>query len=223
MRYDPGTIMVAGREIPVMFICRTSKSITVRYVDEHFEVGYPQFIGLEKAEDYFYHHLDQKKLVEWVSAAAVKIKYPLFYLFGEVCEWQPQPDGTILVSHHEDHTRAYTLSEVPLEYFLAARLKSYLDWKIPQYYQAGLMPQYPLVEIKKMRNAWGKCYPLKNKLAFNTRLVHEPRGAIDSVIIHEIGHFHSRRHDASFYQWVKSHYPDYEKWDVFLKKGGVSL
>ncbi|MCZ8088700.1 MAG: SprT family zinc-dependent metalloprotease [Rhodobacteraceae bacterium] len=56
----------------------------------------------------------------------------------------------------------------------------------------------PLWGIKVMRTKWGSCNPEKGLIWLNLDLAKKPLHALDYVILHEIAHFVSPRHDEVF-------------------------
>jgi predicted metal-dependent hydrolase/Zn-dependent peptidase ImmA (M78 family)/DNA-binding Xre family transcriptional regulator len=53
-------------------------------------------------------------------------------------------------------------------------------------------------QTKYMITKWGACNTEKKKLWFNLQLVQKPPGCLDYIILHELTHLITRRHDATF-------------------------
>lgn len=52
--------------------------------------------------------------------------------------------------------------------------------------------------MRRMRTKWGSCNPDKRLVWLNLELAKKPLTALDYVILHEMAHFVSRRHDDVF-------------------------
>ncbi len=52
--------------------------------------------------------------------------------------------------------------------------------------------------VRRMRTKWGSCNPDKGLVWLNLELAKKPLAALDYVILHEMAHFVSRRHDDVF-------------------------
>jgi len=49
-----------------------------------------------------------------------------------------------------------------------------------------------------MRTKWGSCNPKTGRIWLNLSLAKKPLGALDYVVLHEMAHFVSPRHDDLF-------------------------
>lgn len=78
------------------------------------------------------------------------------------------------------------------------------------------------VTIRNQTSRWGSCSAKKN-LNFNVLLMLTPREVIDSVIVHELCHIRHMDHSKAFYAEVLKYFPEYHKWDDWLKKNGSAL
>lgn len=56
----------------------------------------------------------------------------------------------------------------------------------------------PLHGIKRMRTKWGSCNPKTRRIWLNLSLAKKPLSALDYVVLHEMVHFVSPRHDQEF-------------------------
>ena len=50
-----------------------------------------------------------------------------------------------------------------------------------------------------------------------------PASVIDYLIVHELAHFHHKRHNADFWNEVDKYYPDYQRHVAWLKENGATL
>ncbi|MBR4241372.1 MAG: M48 family metallopeptidase, partial [Eubacterium sp.] len=69
---------------------------------------------------------------------------------------------------------------------------------------------------------WGSCSS-KGNLNFNCLLMLTPPEVIDSVVVHELCHRKEMNHSKRFYDEVLRVYPDYKKWNKWLKDNGSAI
>lgn len=82
---------------------------------------------------------------------------------------------------------------------------------------------YGRISIRCQKTRWGSCSS-KGNLNFNCLLMLTPPEVIDSVVVHELCHRKEMNHSRRFYEEVLRLYPDYRKWNAWLRKnGGVIL
>lgn len=63
--------------------------------------------------------------------------------------------------------------------------------------------------IRDMRTKWGSCNSSKGIIWLNTELSAKPTNATDYVILHEIAHLISDRHDDQFIAILDQHMPQW--------------
>ena len=78
---------------------------------------------------------------------------------------------------------------------------------------------YGRITIRNQRTRWGSCSS-KGNLNFNCMLMITPPEVVDSVIVHELCHLKEMNHSDRFYREVLRVYPDYWRWDRWLKENG---
>ena len=90
-------------------------------------------------------------------------------------------------------------------------------------YYAGLLGEdFAGVTIRCQRTRWGSCSAKRN-LNFNCLLMLTPPEVIDAVVVHEVCHLREMNHSERFYALVLRLYPDYRRWDKWLKENGRLL
>lgn len=96
---------------------------------------------------------------------------------------------------------------------IPARVRRYADL---------LGESYGRVTVRCQRTRWGSCSTKRN-LNFNCLLMLAPPEVIDAVVVHEVCHLREMNHSAVFYAHVLRLYPDYRRWDKWLKDNGRLL
>lgn len=81
---------------------------------------------------------------------------------------------------------------------------------------------YGRITIRNQRSKWGSC-TAKGNLNFNCLLMLAPGEVLDSVIVHELCHRKYMNHSDKFYTEVLRVFPEYRKWDKWLKDNGNIL
>lgn len=76
----------------------------------------------------------------------------------------------------------------------------------------------PAWGIRAMHTKWGSCNPDTGRLWVNLDLVKKPLVCLDYVILHEMAHFVSRRHDDVFVAVLDRHMPGWRQIRADLNK-----
>ena len=82
--------------------------------------------------------------------------------------------------------------------------------------------KYGRITIRNQRSKWGSCSS-KGNLNFNCLLMLAPPEVIDSVVVHELCHRKEMNHSQRFYAEVLRVFPEYHKWNKWLKDNGAVL
>ena len=163
---------------------------------------------------------------------------------------QVKPDGTVIVraplrvsdaqirkfvSEHEDWIKKHLVKakEISGEAAEAGRLtneeiKELADQAmkvIPgrvAYYAEKIGVTYGHITIRNQKTRWGSCSS-KGNLNFNCLLMLTPPEVIDSVVVHELCHRKEMNHSERFYKEVLRVYPEYHKWNRWLKENGGKI
>ena len=91
-----------------------------------------------------------------------------------------------------------------------------------KHYAPLLGVKYGRITIRNQRSRWGSCSGRKN-LNFNCLLMLTPPEVIDSVVVHELAHLKEMNHSERFYAEVLRVFPDYWKWQDWLKEHGKDI
>ena len=90
------------------------------------------------------------------------------------------------------------------------------------YYAQKVGVSYGKITIRNQKSRWGSCSS-KGNLNFNCLLMLTPPEVIDSVVVHELCHRKEMNHSDRFYEEVLRVFPDYWKWNKWLKENGGEL
>ena len=88
-----------------------------------------------------------------------------------------------------------------------------------RYYAPLIGVTYGRITIRNQRSKWGSC-SAKGNLNFNCLLMLAPPEVLDSVVVHELCHRKYMDHSKDFYAEVLRVFPEYRKWDRWLKEEG---
>ena len=90
------------------------------------------------------------------------------------------------------------------------------------YYAPKVGVTYGRITIRNQKSRWGSC-SAKGNLNFNCLLMLTPPEVLDSVVVHELCHRLEMNHSKRFYEEVLRVYPDYRRWERWLKENGGRL
>ena len=123
-----------------------------------------------------------------------------------------------LENHSEEDCQP--LSEADLKALADQAVKT-----IPErvrYYAPLIGVTYGRITIRNQRTRWGSC-SAKGNLNFNCLLMLAPPEVLDSVVVHELCHRKEMNHSKQFYEEVRRVFPEYDKWNGWLKTYGPDL
>lgn len=80
---------------------------------------------------------------------------------------------------------------------------------------------YPKLQIKNYKSRWGCCYPKRNAIILNDKLIHLPLHLIRYIIIHEMSHLLYPSHNQDFHAFLQTFIPEESKCRSELKKYSV--
>ena len=91
-----------------------------------------------------------------------------------------------------------------------------------RYYAPLVGVTYGRITIRNQKTRWGSC-SAKGNLNFNCLLMLTPSEVLDSVVVHELCHRKFMNHSKEFYSLVLSVFPEYHKWNKWLRDNGGTL
>ena len=104
---------------------------------------------------------------------------------------------------------------------LAEKALQYIPQRV-EHYAALIGVDYGRITIRNQKTKWGSCSS-KGNLNFNCLLMLTPPEVIDSVVVHELCHRKEMNHSKQFYDEVIKAYPEYHKWNKWLKDNGNAI
>ena len=90
------------------------------------------------------------------------------------------------------------------------------------FYAEKLGVTYGRITVRCQKTKWGSC-TAKGNLNFNCLLMAAPPEVLDSVVVHELCHRLHMNHSKEFYAAVYSAFPDYDRWNSWLRENGGRL
>ena len=104
---------------------------------------------------------------------------------------------------------------------LTEKAKAYIPQRV-EHYAKLIGVDYGRITIRHQKTKWGSCSS-KGNLNFNCLLMLTPPEVIDGVVVHELCHLKEMNHSKKFYDEVLRIYPDYRKWNKWLKENGPAI
>ena len=104
---------------------------------------------------------------------------------------------------------------------LADRAAGYIPERV-KYFAPLVGVTWGRITIRNQRSKWGSCSE-KGNLNFNCLLMLTPPEVIDSVVVHELCHRREMNHSERFYREVRKVFPEYDKWNKWLKDNGGAI
>ena len=91
-----------------------------------------------------------------------------------------------------------------------------------EYYAQLIGVTYGRITIRHQKTRWGSC-SARGNLNFNCLLMLAPPEVLDAIVVPELCHRKEMNHSERFYREVHRIYPDYDKWNRWLKDHGQQL
>ena len=158
-----------------------------------------------------------------VTPDGVEVRAPLFVSHSKIADFVRRHEGWIekqkakLSAFDEEAKKYPPLDEAEIKY-----LKEEARRVIPEraeYYAKKIGVEYKRIAVKCQKTRWGSA-STKGNLNFNCLLMLTPPEVVDSVVVHELCHLKHMDHSKEFYTEVTSVYPEYRKWNGWLRKNG---
>ncbi len=154
------------------------------------------------------------------------IKAPLKYPVKDIVSFIEKKEKWIKT--HIDKVQQLNCELEQLQAFTEQDIDNMADMAlavIPErvkFYAEKLGVKYGKITIRNQRTKWGSCSS-KGNLNFNCLLMAAPTEVLDSVIVHELCHRLHMNHSKEFYDCIYRVFPDYDKWNKWLRDNGGLL
>lgn len=216
------TISIGKNHYLVAFVPKKRmKRMILHYQAGSYWVSYPQNVSLNMVIQWL-EGLDPTVWIELRSREKIKQTHDFIYLFGQkyyiLLEEEQQTPIVLrkqilyIPTHHEKNHLSLACRSL---------LECYISRRLDIFVAQGFCSFKPNFSLQHLKACYGKCFFQQRKIKFALALIHEPPTVIDSVIIHELGHFIYPNHSPQFYAWVRARDPHYDQSQLFLKKGGA--
>jgi len=154
---------------------------------------------------------------------SILVKAPYFSTEDEVRKFIEEKRSWIL-KHIEQTQRQNELADSigPFDEKRIRSIKRQAKKIIPErvkFYAEKAGISYGRIFIRLQKTCWGSC-SAEGNLNFNCLLVLMPQEVMDSIIVHELCHRHHMDHSKKFYEEVYALFPDYKKWNKWIKENG---
>lgn len=161
-----------------------------------------------------------------VNASGLIVRVPLRATDAQINEFTYQHKDWIKKHLQKVEQRQEQLANVPALTMdeireLADKALKVIPERV-KFYAPKVGVTYGRITIRNQRSKWGSCSS-KGNLNFNCLLMLTPPEVIDSIVVHELRHRKEMNHSDNFYAEVLRVFPDYWKWDKWLKDNGSIL
>jgi hypothetical protein len=206
---DPRTLVVAGREIPLLVRRhRQARRIVLRIDLESDGVSLTLPRRAELDEGLALAH----DRADWILKCLAKLPPRVRFVPGARMPLM----GAEVTLRHDAHAHA-PVRRVGDELIVGGRIEHFTrrltDW-LKREVRRALSPrahqmaerldrQVARIAVRDTRSRWGSCAPSGN-LSFCWRLVFAPEWVIDYVVAHEVAHLLHMNHSARFWKTVDS-------------------
>lgn len=164
----------------------------------------------------------RKTLCLEITPEGLLVRAPIRATKREIDDFIEKKQGWILkhidTFEKNKDVKKFTADELKA---LAASALDYIPKRV-EYYAGIIGVRFSRITIRNQRTKWGSC-SAKGNLNFNCLLMLTPPEVIDSVVVHELCHIRHLNHSKEFYQLVLKTYPDYYKWNNWLKENGRAI
>ncbi|MCD8354310.1 MAG: M48 family metallopeptidase [Clostridiales bacterium] len=168
----------------------------------------------------------RKTLSVQVDARGVTVRAPMQTTDAQIKAFVAKNQAWIEKSLAQYEARRAALADLPL--LTEEEIRSLAEQAVKvipervRYYAPKIGVTYGRITIRNQRSKWGSCSG-KGNLNFNCLLMLAPPEVLDSVVVHELCHRKEMNHSDRFYAEVLRVFPDYWKWDKWLKENGAAL
>jgi predicted metal-dependent hydrolase len=215
------TVILQGQVVPYELHRKNNKRCYLRIKEGKLIVSASFYFSVPEIEDLIMQHQDY--ILSYIHSYEPRVKYEnqgYIYIYGKKYEIVLRDvnkkqcaihDNCLYVYHHnvKETIEKYTKE------LLVTYCKEYIR------YHQDIVTTMPEITIRNMKSRWGSCFTTRNKITFNSQLIHLEKELIDYVIVHELCHFLQANHSPLFYYEVEKRMPDYKQRKKQLKEIGI--
>ena len=180
-------------------------------------------IGFDKSPDIAFHVIRSRRRtisVEIGKEGEILVRAPKRATNREITGFVEKNAGWIEKHKAMADSRRERVKDVPvMSETMLNHLMKLARKRIPErvaLYAEKMGVTYGRISIRKQHTRWGSCTKEGN-LSFNVLLMIAPEEVLDSVIVHELCHRIHMNHSKDFYEMVYQSFPEYDKWNQWLK------
>ena len=190
-----------------------------RYMKKQRKVTFPEQVNIIRS--------NRKTIAIQIDREAnVIVRAPLFVSEAEIKRFLDQKEAWIRNNQEKIREEEQALEGIkPLTGEEIEKLADQALKDIPKrvaFYAKQIGVTYGRITIRNQKTRWGSCSS-KGNLNFNCLLMLTPPQVIDSVVVHELCHRKEMNHSAKFYEEIYRVYPEYDKWNRWLKENGPMI
>ncbi|WP_319546840.1 SprT family zinc-dependent metalloprotease [Ruegeria conchae] len=120
------------------------------------------------------------------------------------------PDGATTLRMRVAETTDWTARNRLVHNWYRRELRDRSQDSVAKWARTLEVPE-PRCGIKRMRTKWGSCNPSTGRIWLNLSLAKKPLNALDYVVLHEVAHFVSPRHDEAFINVLDRFMPNWRQ------------
>lgn len=221
-------LVISGITVDVQKKRIKNMHLQVKPPDGHVVVSSPLSVDDKAIEAYVRTHLGFiKKSIsqfqeqpraskrQYVSGETMYVWGKQYYLIFQASNHRNSfelKNQNVILKMNSKSTVSQRASYVKEEY--RKILKAEIERRLPKWEKAtGLKCES--WQTKYMITKWGACNTEKRKLWFNLQLAQKPIECLDYIILHELIHLKTRRHDSVFTSYMDKYMP---KWREIRKE-----
>lgn len=214
-------IKIADTSYPIKIQKKKMKRMILKFRDGAFLLSAPLTLSDNEILTWV-KKLRQEQVMRLIQTQKIKQSEDFVYVFGKKYALKIRYSEIEKVVIKAQQIVVYSKQpQKALEKYLQAQLLAFICERLEAYYHQDVISFMPTVTIQKMKSRYGVCFYQEKRLKFAYQLIHEPKAVIESVIVHELGHFYYHDHSQQFYDWVLYYCPAYHLSQQFLKQGGI--
>ena len=159
---------------------------------------------------------------------SVTVKAPYFLANREIERVIREKENWIIKTADKIKAAQEALKNEEINYLTNEELEKLADEALAvipgrvKYFSEMMGVSYGRITIRNQKTRWGSCSS-KGNLNFNCLIMLAPSEVIDYLVVHELCHRKEMNHSPKFYNEIYRVFPEYDKWNEWLKSNGYLL